>query len=98
MTGPLALSLVPPLPSGWHATPAPAQSGVIATVTGASGHDVHLHPAEYTAPSPRGVSTSHGYAWRCTGCGRLTLGYPSDGFGRAYGDASRHHCEEQRHA
>lgn len=98
MTGPL--TLVPPLPPGWEQAPAPPQSGVIATVTGESGQAVTMHRAEYTEPSPRGVVTSHGYAWRCTNptCQKVTLGYPADGFGRAYGDAGRHHCEEQRHA
>lgn len=78
--------------------PAPPQSGVIATVAGVTGWDVTLHPAEYTAPSLKGEPTQHGYAWRCTNprCRHITLGYPPQGFGRAYSDARGHNCEAVR--
>lgn len=101
-------TVLPPLPAGWHHAehaprlpdPAPPQSGPITAVTGATGHEVTLHRAEYTAPSPQGVATEHGYAWCCTNpdCRRVTLGYPPQGFGRAYGDARAHHCEEPHRA
>ncbi|RLL68152.1 hypothetical protein [Streptomyces sp. Z26] len=85
---------LPPLPAGYR--PAPPVSGVVTVVTSASNTAVTLHRAEYTHLDPGGGWTSHGYAWRCTGCRHVLTGYPAQGFGRALTDARTHVCEEPR--
>lgn len=84
-----------PLPPGF-APAAPPTSGVLTTVITPAGAAVHLHRAEYTLLSRKGEFTSHGYAWRCTRCPRVTTGYPAEGFGRAHRDATDHECEVPR--
>lgn len=75
----------------------PPVSGVLKTVASFCGCPVHIHRAAYDRPSPRGGYTLHSYAWRCTGCRHMTLGYlPEDGFSRAISDARTHVCEAHR--
>lgn len=67
-------------------------SGVLHTVTGMAGQDVHLHRADYTRPTPHGGWTLHGYAWRCPTCPHLSRGYEPREFARALRDARTHTC------
>lgn len=82
-----------------HPAPAPAPgahppvSGALGEVHTECGCTATLHPAEYTGLDPKGGYTRHGYAWRCTGCAHLTIGYlPETGFARALRDAEAHEC------
>lgn len=68
-------------------------SGVIHTVTADSGHDVHVHRADYQSPSVYGGWTLHGYAWRCPTCRTISSGYEPRQFARTIRDARTHLCE-----
>lgn len=71
-----------------------AASGALGTITAACGCTVTLHRARYDRPASGGY-TRHGYASRCTSCGRLTVGYmPEDGYARARTDARLHECTQ----
>lgn len=69
-----------------------AASGTLGCITAACGCTVTLHRSRYDNPVAGGYTT-HGYASRCTGCNRLTVGYmPHDGYARARTDARSHKC------
>lgn len=96
-TSALHPSAPPPAPEV-HPAPEPGAhppvSGTLDEVRTGCGCTATLHRSEYTGLDPRGEYTRHGYAWRCTGCAHLTLGYmPEDGFARALRHARTHECK-----